>query len=199
MTSTMTTDQRVTEWVVERRTASADAIAHTVTLLGNTAVLAAVMVVVAFILIRAGARAEAIALVAGSVLGYLAMVTIKHAVARHRPPVDGRLLDIHTYSFPSGHAMMSMIVYGLVAVVAHRTSAWVGRHSWVVIAAPILSIAIGLTRIYLGVHWTTDVICGWLIGAAWVAAVALLLRWWAPTEREHIPHRDHHIEQKEHP
>ncbi|WHU47995.1 phosphatase PAP2 family protein [Gordonia sp. L191] len=169
-------DDDVTNWMVEGRSQPWIGVAHVVTFFGNSLTMTVICtVVVVWLMIRRHVD-EAVLLTVGSLVGAAVMVTFKHVVARSRPPVTDRLLHIESYSFPSGHAMMSMVVFCLLAVVAYRLSPWVRGHRWVLLAAPALSFAIGVTRVYLGVHWTTDVLAGWACGALWV-----LLCVWAST------------------
>ncbi|MGV9823997.1 MULTISPECIES: phosphatase PAP2 family protein [unclassified Gordonia (in: high G+C Gram-positive bacteria)] len=172
-------DRAVTDWVVDHRAEPWTTLAHVGTLLGNTVTLAVVVAVVAVALGIRRHRVESVFLVVGSLVGYGLMVALKHLVARARPPRDDRLLHIETYSFPSGHAMMTMVVFGLLAVVAYRLVDGVREHPWWLALAPVLSVFVGLTRIYLGVHWMTDVIAGWVLGALFVALCAAVpARWW---------------------
>ncbi|MEE4025611.1 phosphatase PAP2 family protein [Gordonia sp. PKS22-38] len=176
-------DRSITDAVIDHRSPFATDLAQIITATGNTLVLAVLATLVVISLAVRGWRAEAVMVGVGSILGYAVMVSLKQLFGRPRPPVSDRLLDIETYSFPSGHAMMSMVVFGLIAVAAHRTSSWVRAHPVVLVLAPLWSIAIGCTRVYLGVHWATDVIAGWVIGAVWVALCAWLCGRWAPVER----------------
>lgn len=92
---------------------------------------------------------------------------------RARPPVSWALGDEHTYSFPSGHALFSVVLYGTLCGLALRA----GVRWWrVVPVAVVLPVAIGLSRVYLGEHWPTDVIGGWLCGAVWGLTVLLAER-----------------------
>ncbi|GAC68311.1 phosphatase PAP2 family protein [Gordonia soli] len=168
-------DRSITDWVVEHRTAPAEAIAHAVTITGNTVVLTAVVVVATIALAIRGHRAEAMLVGAGSLVGYLLMLGTKALFQRDRPPVRDRLIDIDTFSFPSGHAMMSTVVLGLIAVAAYRISTWVHDHPAVLLLAPVWAVLVGISRVVLGVHWTTDVIAGWVIGAVWVVVCAVLV------------------------
>ena len=163
-------DDEITGWVVTDRHQPWIGVAHVLTVLGNTLTLTIISVVVVAALVFRGRRSEAALLGAGALSGVTVMVALKHLVARSRPPVPDRLLDIGSYSFPSGHAMMSMVVFCLLAVVAYRVSAWVREHPAVLLVAPVLSVGIGLTRVYLGVHWPSDVLAGWMFGALWVVA-----------------------------
>ncbi|MDY6807764.1 MAG: phosphatase PAP2 family protein [Actinomycetota bacterium] len=184
-------DDAVTDAAVDLRVPVLTDLAFVVTAVGNTVVLALVVTIAAAGLAMRGHRDEAILVAAGSIGGYVLMVGIKQLVARSRPPLPDRLFAIDTYSFPSGHAMISMVVFGLLAVAAHRSSSWVCAHPLVLLLAPAASIAIGCTRVYLGVHWASDVVAGWVLGALWVMLCAWISRRFATRGRGHgrIPPR----------
>jgi undecaprenyl-diphosphatase len=102
-------------------------------------------------------------------------VTLKYAYHRPRPaPFFGRLP--HTFSFPSGHSLFSFCFYGVLAgLLAARIESRARRIAiWIV--AAVLVGAIGLSRIYLGVHYPSDVIAGYLTGALWVSTMVLVDR-----------------------
>ena len=99
-------------------------------------------------------------------------VVLKAVFERARPDLWDKLVHESSYSFPSGHSMMSAAL-GLALVVALWNSRW---RWWAVGLAVIYIPFIGLTRLYLGVHYPTDVVAGWLVSGAWVMAVALLMR-----------------------
>jgi membrane-associated phospholipid phosphatase len=87
---------------------------------------------------------------------------LKHLVARARPSLFEEIATLHTYSFPSGHAMTGAAVYGMIGVVLARE-----HPRWrrvLTVAVPALVFLIGLSRIFLGVHWPTDVLAGWAAG-----------------------------------
>src|SRR4029077_16025505 len=112
-------------------------------------------------------------------------VTLKLAFHRARPePYFGQRPS--SYSFPSGHAMGSFVFYGLIAgILCARISSQLRRvMTWS--AAAILVTAIGLSRIYLGVHYPTDVIAGYAAGAVWVSTMLFLDR----VELRHPPRND---------
>jgi undecaprenyl-diphosphatase len=178
-------DRSVWNWAVENRTDGWTQVMHVLTTLGNTVTLTMVVIVTMVVFSRVRHPRLAMLVGVGSVIAYGLMVGLKHVIGRDRPPSGDRLLEIETYSMPSGHAMMSTVVYGLVAVAAYQGSTWVRTHRWVLMAAPILTLAIGWTRVYLGVHWLTDVIAGWLIGVIYVAAASwLALRSGRPARRD---------------
>ncbi|EON31011.1 Membrane-associated phospholipid phosphatase [Gordonia terrae C-6] len=173
--SPATIDENILNWVVQNRSEPWISIAEVLTLLGNTVTMTALTCVVVIALAVTHHRADAVFVGAGVLCGYAVMQALKYSFARDRPPVEDRLLNIDTFSYPSGHAMMTMVVFGLFAVAAYRCSTWVRSHRWILAIAPVLSILVGLTRIQLAVHWTTDVISGWLFGAIWVALCTWIL------------------------
>jgi len=95
-------------------------------------------------------------------------VGVKAAVGRDRPALDDPVATASGNSFPSGHAMLSTIVYGavVVAVWPHLPARW--RTPVAVVAATWVAL-IGFTRLALGVHWFTDVLGGFAMGGAWLA------------------------------
>lgn len=97
---------------------------------------------------------------------------LKELVGRPRPTLSP-LYEIASDAFPSGHATNSAAALGAVAMFVALRS----KTPWIVWGlAGVVVLAVGVTRVYLGVHWPTDVIAGWLLGAAWVGACALLIR-----------------------
>ena len=95
---------------------------------------------------------------------------LKAAVDRPRPVWPDPVDSAHYAAFPSGHAMTATVVCGLLLWLLHRHG--VGRALWrTALAVAVVSVAgVGLTRVWLGVHWPTDVLGGWLLGALVVAA-----------------------------
>lgn len=173
--SPTTIDENILNWVVENRSEPWVSIAEVVTVLGNTVTMLMLTCAVVVTLAVTRHRVDAVFVGAGVLFGYGLMQALKYSFARDRPPVEDRLLNIDTFSFPSGHAMMTMVVFGLFAVAAFRSSPWVRAHRWILVIAPVLSILVGLTRIQLAVHWATDVVAGWLFGAIWVVFCTWIL------------------------
>jgi undecaprenyl-diphosphatase len=108
---------------------------------------------------------------------------VKDYVARPRPTADP-LVPAPGYSFPSGHSLNSATTYGLLAVVAWRSRLPLGIRRAAVVVGIVLPIAVGLSRIALGVHYPTDVLGGWLAGVAFVALGATLIRATRAMERD---------------
>ena len=111
------------------------------------------------------------------------VATAKTLVGRARPDLPFALVDSHGFSFPSGHAAGAAAVGLLCAWMLCR---WVVRRWAVQVAVWALSITaiivIGFSRLYLGVHFVTDVLAGWLLGTAWTATVILVTSWWSRSE-----------------
>lgn len=96
---------------------------------------------------------------------------LKLAFARQRPLFDEPLLHLVTFSFPSGHAAYSTMLYGLLAAyVAHRVDRWRWRLASVLACGALIGL-IAFSRLYLGAHYLTDVVAGILEGVAWLALV----------------------------
>ncbi|MEU6811559.1 phosphatase PAP2 family protein [Streptomyces sp. NPDC046831] len=120
---------------------------------------------------RRSAWRTALWLVAATALATLLQQGLKAAVDRPRPVFADPVDSAHYAAFPSGHAMTATVVCGLLLWLLHRHGP--GRALWrVALAVGVLSVVgVGLTRIWLGVHWPSDVLGGWLLGAwaVWLA------------------------------
>lgn len=166
-------DSSVTSWVVDHRAQGWTSLAHFFSTVGSQVVLTPLTAVItAALLVR---RRFALAgLLVASWGGALLLYTLtKYFVHRPRPPMDIWLTNVgRTTSFPSGHATQSLGTFLALALVG---GAWIARLAWPFRAlAVVLAAGVGWSRVYLGVHWTTDVFAGWLIAAVWVAIVVRL-------------------------
>jgi membrane-associated phospholipid phosphatase len=167
-------DSSITAWVVAHRTSGLTTLARFMSTLGSQAVLLPLTAVVTVALVARRQLLPAGVLVAswGGALGLYSLT--KHFVHRTRPPMDIWLTDVgKTTSFPSGHATQSM---GTLLALALVGAVWLsGVRRALLVLALVLAVGVGWSRVYLGVHWTTDVLAGWLIGAAWVTIVVRLV------------------------
>ncbi|MBS3941274.1 MAG: phosphatase PAP2 family protein [Actinobacteria bacterium] len=119
-------------------------------------------------------RLDLVWLVLAAVGGSLA-VTGAVKLLSDRPRPDGGLAGTISSSFPSGHSVRGMIVYGLIAWFLLRLgSGWLRRLA--ASAALLLAVATGLSRIWLGVHWPTDVVAGYVLGATWLVLTLAITR-----------------------
>ncbi len=99
--------------------------------------------------------------------GTILSLVIKHAFHRPRPALVPHLTDIATSSFPSGHSMLSSVAYlTLAALLARAVPDWRTKIYLLVVAVTLIGL-IGCSRVYLGVHYPTDVLAGWGLGSAW--------------------------------
>lgn len=146
--------------------------ARDITALGSTVVLVSLVGLVAGFLALARHRAAAIFVVAASLGGSGLNSLLKSVFGRHRPEEALRLVEIESLSFPSGHAMSSATIYLTLAVLLLRLVERRRQKVYIILAALGLSFFVGLSRVYLGVHYPTDVIAGWAAGVAWAQICA---------------------------
>ncbi|MBM7367489.1 phosphatase PAP2 family protein [Gordonia hydrophobica] len=161
-------DDQITEWVVDSRHEPLTSMMHMVTVFGDTLTLTLVCIGVFVIAWLANRIDLAAMIVVGSLSGYVLMRILKLVFSRDRPPIDDRLIDVGGSSFPSGHAMLGTIVFGLTAVVVFRVYPRVRERAAALLWLPILVLLIGVSRVYLGVHWASDVLFGWVFGVVWL-------------------------------
>ncbi|HEY9214769.1 MAG TPA: phosphatase PAP2 family protein [Ancylobacter sp.] len=148
-----------------------------VTALGSAVVLGLVTLAAVGFLFMDGKRHSALfvllAVASGTALSYL----LKTGFDRPRPDLVAHLADVHTLSFPSGHAMGSALTYLTIGAVIVRTERKRLLKIYVLSLAIGLTLIVGLSRIYLGVHWPTDVLAGWALGSAWALLCWLIALW----------------------
>lgn len=122
-------------------------------------------------------RYEAFGFMVFSALGALSLnVTLKLLVARARPEVVGHLTDVSSYSYPSGHALMSSALYLSFAAIAAGMTRDRAARAYLIAAGVLMTLLVGVSRLYLGVHYPTDVAAGWLIGGSWALFCWLCVR-----------------------
>lgn len=150
--------------------------AHDVTALGDIGVLGLIVLVATGFLACAGRRRTALFVVGATGGGALASTLLKLAFARRRPDLVPHATEVTTASFPSGHAMVSAVVYLTLAALLARLVAAPRLKAYIIGVAVVLTLLIGTSRIYLGVHWPSDVLAGWAAGAAWALVCLALAR-----------------------
>jgi undecaprenyl-diphosphatase len=138
-----------------------------VTALGSTFVLTFAVVVVAGYLWIVGSPQKAAFLVAAVSLGSLLNRLLKFGFARPRPDIVAHGAYVSTESFPSGHSANSAIVYLLLGMMLARVEASYPTKVYIFTVCVLITTLVGLSRVYLGVHWPTDVLAGWAVGACW--------------------------------
>ncbi len=148
-------------------------LAFNITALGSVVVLTlTVLAVAGFLFLRKQFRRMTLILAAG-VLGEFLVYVLKLAFGRPRPllPLDPLIAE-SSAAFPSGHAMMSAAVYLSIGALLARGFEDFKTRGYILTLAFLLTLLIGLSRVYLGVHHPTDVLAGWSVGVAWACL------WW---------------------
>lgn len=160
--------------------------ARDVTSLGSFVVLGMVTFAVAVYLLLTGGRSAALLVVVAVVGGMAVNSLLKIQFARPRPDLFVPAAEVFTASFPSGHAALSAITYLTMAALLARMTASRRLRYYLMAVAATLTCLIGVSRIYLGVHYPTDILAGWCIGSAWaVLCWAVLTRFLHDGTDEH--------------
>jgi len=148
------------------------AVSTDVTALGGTTVLVIVLVIVVGYLALEHRYAEVLLIaVAASVGGALSEI-LKLWFDRARPDVVPHLVSVASASFPSGHSMLAVVTYLTLGALMARFATRRRLRTYCIGVSLVLALVIGVTRVYLGVHYPTDVLAGWSAGLAWA------LLWW---------------------
>lgn len=158
-------------------------VARDATALGGVFCISMITLFVLGYLLLEGKRHTAILVVVATGGGVVISTLLKYLVARDRPDLVPHLSHIYTSSFPSGHSMLSAVVYLTLGSLLTRIT----ERRWVkiyfLLTAVLAAGVVGISRVYMGVHYPTDVLAGWSAGLAWA-----LLCWVAATmlQRRHI-------------
>ncbi|MGZ8188733.1 MAG: phosphatase PAP2 family protein [Methylosarcina sp.] len=150
-----------------------------ITALGSPAVLGLFVLITFLFLFLAGQKGLSLFVLAATVGGTLAVTILKEGFDRPRPNFSPGGIPVYTASFPSGHAMVSAVVYLTLGALIARLAPGTKLKLYVITTAFILTGLVGLSRVYLGVHWPSDVLAGWAAGAAWAlggGAIAQFIR-----------------------
>ena len=151
-------------------------VARDLTGLGGVAVLSLMTAaVVGFLWLREKYGAMRLVLIA--TLGGLTLSTaLKHVYNRPRPQLVAHLSAVYTTSFPSGHSMLSAIVYLTLGALLARLFEGTAIKVYILLVAMLLTLLVGMSRIYMGVHYPTDVLAGWAVGLSWAILCWLVAR-----------------------
>ncbi len=151
-----------------------------ITSLGGFAVLALITLLAVGYLGVLRKWIEAATLLVATMGGTAISEGLKTEIGRARPDLVAHIVETTSMSFPSGHAMLSAVTYLSIGALLAHTQASARLRGYILGAAILVTLLIGASRVYLGVHWPTDVLAGWCLGAAWAlicwAAAAWLTR-----------------------
>jgi membrane-associated phospholipid phosphatase len=165
-------DREVTLWSRALALPGGAATAGAVTFLGDSRLVFPLTLLVAVVLAARGRRVSAILFSASVVGGGLLEVLLKLVYRRPRPDLVRPLVHVDSFSFPSGHATLATVFFGGMAALVFHVTARRSARLLAVSGASIAAAGVAFSRVYLGVHWTTDVVGGALIGLFWVTVCA---------------------------
>ncbi len=180
-------DQPVLDWMIGVRTPELNAVIATFSASGGTLWMTPLTALVVAAMCLRWRRWTPLVLTVIAVAGSLAMTVVgKRLSGRARPPLESSIPPPETSaSFPSGHSLNALVIAGILVylLVLHLTSA-LARAATVTIGL-LYAVAMGLSRVYLGHHWLTDVLAAWCLGIAWLTVVVTCHRLWLTQHRNH--------------
>ena len=147
------------------------------TALGGVPVLSVITVIVLGYLIATNKPKMALLVLVSAAGGTAISFSLKHFFQRARPDLVPHEVATYTSSFPSSHAMMSAMIYLTLGVLLAQVQHSRRARAYVMTVALLLTLVVGTSRVYLGVHWPTDVLAGWSLGSAW-AMLCGAAAWW---------------------
>lgn len=180
--------QQFDEWAIRRLAQYhdhpwANEIGRDLTAMGGVTVLAIVTAAVLGYLWQVR-RFDVMWLVILATGGGLALSTLlKYFIDRPRPDLVPHLSHVYTTSFPSGHSMMAAVVYLTLGSLLARVVAQRATKIYFIVVAMVITFLVGVSRVFMGVHWPTDVLAGWSAGLVWAILCWLLARW---LQRQHV-------------
>lgn len=169
------TDQRLADWLHGRATDPFTDVFRAITWSGNFVTLLAVTLIACAVLWRRRQQTDALFVALAFVGAQVLSNGMKLGFRRERPFFADPLAIESTFSFPSGHALVSFAVYGSIALVLARRIRSRRRRIVLFAATGVWVAAIGFSRLYLGVHFLSDVLAGFAAGAAWLAFLYVLI------------------------
>jgi len=143
--------------------------------LGGFAWITLATLAIGIYLLLDGKSHMALFLIGATAGGGLVSLLLKHLFARPRPDVVPHLSKVFTSSFPSGHSMLAAVIYLTLGSLLASVISKLSLKIYVLVVAVLLTVAVGLSRVYLGVHYPSDILAGWVASLAWVIGVSLVL------------------------
>ncbi len=145
-----------------------------ITYLGNWQIIIGLGIIIVIGLLILREKRMALFLVVGTASGELFYALLKNIIQRPRPDIINALIEQNGYSFPSGHSLVPLIFYGMLGYYFFRKAKSLPLKTISIIAPAILVFLIGFSRVYLGVHWVSDVLAGWIFGAIFLTILIRL-------------------------
>ncbi len=172
--TTVRTDRSLVDFIVAHRSGWLTDLAQAWTRLGSAWIVAPVVTFAAVTLALRRRLPAAIVVVASSAGCAIAVAIMKTSVARPRPPISGRLVSATGAAFPSGHSAQSVACYAALAWAV--TTRIESRSTRILVwsGTAVIALGVGWSRVYLGVHWPSDVLGGWSLAAGWLSILVLV-------------------------
>jgi undecaprenyl-diphosphatase len=145
-----------------------------ITALGGGTVLTMMTVLVVGYLVAAKRPSTALFVIVAVSGGAILSAILKHIFERPRPELVPHLVSVSSVSFPSGHAMNSAVVYLTLGTLLAKSEQTRAVRIYLLVASVLLTLLVGCSRIYLGVHWPTDVVAGWCVGSIWALVCSII-------------------------
>ena len=168
-------DDRLAAWLHDHATPGWTTFFENVTVLGNFTTLLAITIVAVALLWRRQDRVDAVFVLFAFVGAQVLSSGMKAGFKRDRPFFPDPLATESSFSFPSGHALISLAVYGSIALVIARRLPSTRQRVVLLGATGVLVLLIGFSRLYLGVHFLSDVLAGYAAGLAWLALLYVMI------------------------
>lgn len=176
-------DSDAAGWLHHHTTAVLTTMSEAITQLGSTHVIAAATFALVALLIIHGQRLQAGLLACAVLGGEVLDAILKSEFHRSRPEFSDPLTSATGFSFPSGHAMEAMIFGGAIVFLGWPRCRTVGQQILLATITGAAVLLVGLSRVYLGVHYPSDVAAGYAAGAAWLLACVLAVSLWRSSRR----------------
>jgi undecaprenyl-diphosphatase len=148
-----------------------------VTALGSTTLVVLFSAFTFFVLLILRDRMGALQLLAASAGAGILTLISKNSIERIRPEASQQLIVVSGFSYPSGHSLATSALYLTIAIIAARYIQNSGARVALLVAVSVVLIMISASRVYLGVHYATDVVSGLSLGAAWALLLAAFFAW----------------------
>lgn len=160
-------DYSILKWIFQFRSSALNGVMVDLTALGSPAIVTLLSIIFFIVFMLLKDRISALHLLAASIGGGILSRLFKIMIGRERPQIIPRLVEVSGFSYPSGHSLFAASIYLTLAIIACRHFGSLGQRAAIFALSVTVICLVGLSRIYLGVHYPSDVASGILLGASW--------------------------------